>query len=226
MCSSSKYATFWEIRGLPLLTLPPVVVRGKHFPVHRAVDGGTEVSGRDLLEDVCRHRPVRVEVRLDVPRRPRDPRSQDDGIEQGDSPEPAAVEKVRAKDDRAADVVARQRGLLEAPMVEELDEETRVACNRDLGFRSRGRVAVPGQVEHVDGEAAAESRDDVSPEIRPAGRPVHEDGGGSLAEDVVRDLSLGEAGAAAEAPAVRAVRAGRHGRPSCYVCSAITRRDP
>ncbi len=78
-------------------------------------------------EDVGRHRPVRVDVRLDVPRRGGDPGRENDRVDERNLPEHTVMEEVCAQRDRTADVVTRDGRRLEVPLVEELNQRSRVA---------------------------------------------------------------------------------------------------
>src|SRR5439155_13029303 len=111
---------------------PGQEVRGEVLVHERPVESATQIRGdhgfvdrrRELLED--------GDVVTNETEERRAPRRDGDGIEQRDRAEVAALEQVRAERDRPAEVVSRDRGPLELPVVEQLREQPRLGAERDV----------------------------------------------------------------------------------------------
>jgi len=122
------------------------------------------VGGGDLAEDVGGHRPVDVEVGLEVARRGRDPRPQGDGVDERDPAGRGALEKVSAQDGRAADVVADERRSLELPDADELGEHLAVHPDRHVLVLVALGLAETEQVEDIHSKPFGQHRSNVAPQ--------------------------------------------------------------
>src|SRR5829696_2416334 len=91
-------------------------------------------------------------------------------------------------------------GRLEAPTLEQLDQQPPLGGDRNVLVLAPLRVAVAEEIEKIDGEALRQDRRDLPPEVGPARCPVDEHDWGALAEPIPGQLAACEAGPFAQPP--------------------------
>src|ERR671916_1795296 len=210
---------FLKVSFLPVLAPPSGEVPLERRFIHRAVDGGGDVGGRDPFVDVRWHRAVNVQVRLHVPGRRRYPGTEDDRVDEGDAVERHLVQKMTAEHDRAAYVVARYRGRFQPPQSDELGEYARLGRDGDV-LSLRLGVPIPKKIEHVDGEPIGEPGNHVTPQVRPTRGAVYQNDRRSLPERVEGYITLRQARAPTETPT--ASWPPSHERPTTWPCSSMS----
>ncbi len=154
----------------------------------------------DLPEDVRRHGLVDVDVCLDVSGGCRDPRAQDHGIDEDDTPRRRLLDQVGPYDRGAPDVVSDKSRRVQAPCGHEFRQNLSVYGDGHVLLLVPFRVAEPQEVEDVDRVVHGKPWGDVAPEHRSTRCAVHEHDRGSFAQDVPGDLTMRRLDSAPERP--------------------------
>src|SRR3712207_1183456 len=111
------------------------------------------------------------------------------------------VQKMGPKHDRAADVVASDRGRLQTPQPDELGEQALLGRDGDVLPRRLG-VPVSEKIEDVDGEPIREPGNHTTPHIRPGRGAMYQDDRRPLTERVEGYVTLGQARALTQTPII------------------------